>query len=230
MSIAFLGTGLMGTGFVMRQVALGERVNAWNRNPARASPLGAHGVRVFDSAADAVRGVARVHLSLADDASVDAVLEPLAGVLPEGTWLIDHTTTATTPTAARAARWRARGVRFVHAPVFMGPSNCHEGTGVLILSGERADCDEITPVLSRMTGKVVWLGEQPERAASYKLFGNLVLVGIAGVIGDVARLAHAVGIPPAEAMGLFTSFNPGATLPARAAKIAAGPWRARTCA
>ena len=224
MSIAFLGTGLMGTGFVLRQVALGERVHAWNRNPARARPLAAHGVQVFESAADAVRGVARVHVSLADDASVDAVLEPLAAVLPKGTWVVDHTTTATTPTAERAARWRARGVRFLHAPVFMGPANCHEGTGVLILSGDRAECDEITPVLARMTGKVVWLGEQPERAASFKLFGNLVLVGLAGVIGDVARLAHAVGIPPAEAMGLFSSFNPGAMLPARAAKIAAGPW------
>jgi 3-hydroxyisobutyrate dehydrogenase len=138
--------------------------------------------------------------------------------------VVDHTTTATTPTAERAARWRARGVRFLHAPVFMGPANCHEGTGVLILSGDRAECDEITPVLARMTGKVVWLGDQPERAASFKLFGNLVLVGLGGVLGDVARLAHAVGIPPTEAMGLFSSFNPGAMLPARAAKIAAGPW------
>lgn len=224
MSIAILGTGLMGTGFAMRQVALGERVNAWNRNPERARPLAASGVQVHASAADAVRGVERVHLSLADDASVDAVLEPLAPVLPPGAWILDHTTTATTPTAERVARWRARGVRFLHAPVFMGPSACHEGTGVMLLSGDRAQCDEITPALQRMTGKVVWLGEQPERAASYKLFGNLVLVGIAGVIGDVARLSHAVGIPPAEAMGLFASFNPGATLAARAAKIAAGPW------
>lgn len=224
MSVAFLGTGLMGTGFVARQVALGERVIAWNRNPARARPLASSGCQVVESAVDAVRGVDRVHLSLADDASVDAVLEPLAGVLPRGAWLIDHTTTATTPTAARAARWRDRGVRFVHAPVFMGPANCHEGTGVMLLSGDRADCEAITPVLQRMTGKVVWLGEEPERAASFKLFGNLVLVGLGGVIGDVARLAYAVGIPPVEAMGLFASFNPGAMLPARAAKIASGPW------
>jgi 3-hydroxyisobutyrate dehydrogenase len=75
-----------------------------------------------------------------------------------------------------------------------------------------------------MTGKLIWLGPQPERAASFKLFGNLTLIGLAGVLGDVCRLADAVGIPPAEAMGLFASFNPGAMLPARAAKIASGPY------
>jgi 3-hydroxyisobutyrate dehydrogenase len=79
-------------------------------------------------------------------------------------------------------------------------------------------------MLARMTGKVVWLGEAPERAASFKLFGNLTLIGLAGVLGDVARLAHSVGIPPAEAMTLFQSFNPGQMLAARAAKIASGPY------
>jgi 3-hydroxyisobutyrate dehydrogenase-like beta-hydroxyacid dehydrogenase len=41
-----------------------------------------------------VQGAERIHLSLSDDASVDAVLEPLAGVLPAGAWVVDHTTTA----------------------------------------------------------------------------------------------------------------------------------------
>jgi 3-hydroxyisobutyrate dehydrogenase len=94
----------------------------------------------------------------------------------------------------------------------------------MILSGDKTRCDALTPMLARMTGKVVWLGEAPERAASFKLFGNLTLIGLAGVLGDVARLAHSVGIPPAEAMTLFQSFNPGQMLAARAAKIASGPY------
>ena len=38
-----------------------------------------------------------------------AVLEPLAGVISKSTWIVDHTTTAVTPTAARSARWAGRG-------------------------------------------------------------------------------------------------------------------------
>jgi 3-hydroxyisobutyrate dehydrogenase len=224
MKIAFLGTGLMGAGFVTRMLAQGHEVAVWNRSAGKAAALEKLGARAFASAADAVRGVGRVHLMLADDAVVDAVLEPIADAVPADAWIVDHTTTATTPTAERAKQWAARGRRFVHAPVFMGPSNCVEGTGVMLLSGDRALCDAVTPMLAPMTGKILYLGPEPERAASFKLFGNLALIGIAGVLGDVARLADAVGIAPADAMGLFTAFNPGAMLPQRAAKIASGPY------
>ncbi len=224
MRIAFLGTGLMGTGFVTRMLAQGHEVAVWNRTPGKTGALEKLGARACASAADAVRGVERVHLMLADDAVVDAVLEPIVGAIPAEAWVIDHTTTATTPTAERAKRWAGRSQRFLHAPVFMGPSNCVDGTGVMLLSGDKARCDAATPMLAPMTGKVVWLGPEPERAASFKLFGNLTLIGLAGVLGDVCRLAHAVGIAPADAVGLFASFNPGAMLPGRAAKIASGPY------
>jgi 3-hydroxyisobutyrate dehydrogenase len=224
MKIAFLGTGLMGTGFVRRMLSQGHQVTVWNRSADKAQALEAHGARACASAAEAVSGVDRVHLMVADDAVVDAILEPIVDAIPAAAWIVDHTTTATTPTAERAKRWAARGRRFVHAPVFMGPANCFDGTGVMLLSGDKALCDAVTPLLEPMTGKLIWLGPQPERAASFKLFGNLTLIGLAGVLGDVCRLADAVGIPPAEAMGLFASFNPGAMLPARAAKIASGPY------
>ena len=97
MNVAFLGTGLMGTGFVRRLLAEGHAVTVWNRSPARAEALREHGAIAFADAADAVRGADRVHLSLADDASVDAVLEPLAAAIGATSWIIDHTTTATTP-------------------------------------------------------------------------------------------------------------------------------------
>ncbi len=224
MKIAFLGTGLMGTGFVTRMLAQGHEVAVWNRSAGKTGALAKLGARVCASPADAVGGVDRVHLMLSDDAVVDAVLEPIADAIPADAWIVDHTTTATTPTAERARRWAARGRRFVHAPVFMGPSNCAEGTGVMLLSGEKALCDAVTPMLAPMTGKLVWLGPEPERAASFKLFGNLTLIGLAGVLGDVCRLADAVGIAPAEAMKLFDAFNPGAMLPQRARKIAVGPY------
>lgn len=224
MRVAFFGTGLMGAGFVRRMIVNGHAVRVWNRSPAKAQALVQHGAIACATAADALHGAERIHLSLSDDASVDAVLEPLAGAIPESVWIVDHTTTAVTTTSERCARWQQRGRVFLHAPVFMGPANALEGTGVILLSGDKARCDALMPDLQAMTGKVVWLGAQPERAAAFKLFGNLTLIGMQGVFGDVARLAHAVGIAPADAMGLFNIFNPGATLPARAAKIATGPY------
>ncbi|HOM15506.1 MAG TPA: NAD(P)-binding domain-containing protein [Rubrivivax sp.] len=219
--IAFFGAGLMGTGFVKRARANGIEVNVWNRSPAKARALQPLGARAFDDPAAALAGVQRIHLSLADDASVDAVLEPLAGRIGADTWIVDHTTTAVRPTAERAARWAARGRVFQHAPVFMGPANAADGSGLMLVSGPRAQHDALLPALQRMTGTVHYVGEAPQRAAAFKLFGNLTLLGLLGLLGDVNRLAHAVGIDTKDAFSLFDQFNPGATLPARAARITA---------
>ena len=221
MKIAFLGTGLMGSGFVRRMRANGHDVNVWNRTAEKAYALEADGANAFADPAAAIAGVERIHLSLSDDAAVDAVLEPLASSIPKGAWIVDHTTTAVRPTAERSARWNARDRTFVHAPVFMAPANALEGTGLMLVSGEQARHDVLLPDLQKMTGTVVYLGEGPERAAAFKLFGNLAIIGITGVLGDVNRLAHAVGISTADAFSLFKHFNPGQTLPARAARIQA---------
>jgi len=222
MKIAFFGTGLMGSGFVRRLRATGHEVNVWNRSAGKARALEAEGAKAFDEPAAALAGAERIHLSLSDDASIDAVLEPIAAKIPKGTWIVDHTTTAVTPTAERVARWNSRDRIFVHAPVFMSPANALEGTGLMLISGEKSRHDALLQELEKMTGKVLYMGEAPERAAAFKLFGNLTLIGIMGVLGDVNRLAHSVGIPTSEAFSLFKQFNPGQLLPARAARIESG--------
>ena len=222
MKIAYFGTGLMGSGFVRHLLDLGHEVRVWNRRAGKARALESDGAHAFLDPSEAVRGVEQLHLTLADDASVDAVLEPIAPAIAASTWIVDHTTTAPTPTAERARRWDARGRRFVHAPVFMGPVNAREASGVMLVSGEKARYDSLRPTLETMTGTLVYLGEAPERAAAFKLFGNLTIISMIAALGDVNRLAAACGIPTAEAMGLFQQFNPGAWLPGRAAKLAAG--------
>lgn len=222
MKIAFFGTGLLGAGFVRHMLDLGHAVEVWNRSLGKARALEPDGARAWERPFEAVRGVEQLHLALSDDDAVDQVLEPLADALAPETWIVDHTTTAPTPTAERVRRWDARGRRYVHAPVFMGPANAREGSGLMLVSGQRARYEALRPSLEPLTGSLVYLGEAPERAAAVKLFGNLVLIGMTGLLGDVNRLAHALDVPAAEALGLFGQWNPGQLLPARAARIAAG--------
>lgn len=224
MKIAFLGVGLMGSGFVRHLLQNGYEVRVWNRSVDKARALEPAGARAFAEVAAAVKGVDRIHLSLSDDAAVDGVLEPLADAIPASTWIIDHSTTAPTLTVERTARWAGRGRVYIHAPVFAGPSNTAEGTGVMMISGDPAKCAAVMPELEKMASKVVNLGPKPGLAAAYKLFGNLTLIGITGLAADIVRLAHAVGVAPADAVALFKHFNPGEMLPARAAKVASGPY------
>jgi len=208
MKIAYYGTGLLGSGFVRSFLERGDEVRLWNRTKSKAHALVKEGGVVCDDPADAVRGVAAIHLTLADDASVDAVLEPLAGSIPKETLIVDHTTTAPTPTRERVARWRDRGIAFVHAPVFMGPKNAREATGIMMVSGDPGLRKRVKPSLERMTGQVVELGDDPGEAAAFKLMGNMMLVFTVAGLADMYRFADSMGIAPREAHKLFSFFMP----------------------
>jgi 3-hydroxyisobutyrate dehydrogenase len=206
--IAYFGTGLLGVGFVRKMLERGETVHVWNRTLEKARALEADGAKVFENPADAVKGAEQLHITLSDDASVDAVLEPLAGVIDKTTLIFDHTTTAPTPTAERIKRWAERGVTFLHTPVFMGPANAREATGLMLLSGPPELRERVKPLLAPMTGKVAEFGDDPARATAFKLLGNMMLVFVVSGLADGYRFASSLGISPQEAHTLFGEFMP----------------------
>ena len=220
--IAFFGMGLLGSNFVRSLRKRGEKVHVWNRTPSKARALESEGAKAFDDPAECARGAARVHLTLSDDAAVDEVLERARPGLAKDVVVVDHTTTSPTGTAARAARLAALGIAFQHAPVFMGPQNALESSGIMLASGDRARFDALAPELGKMTGKFVYFGSAPERAAAFKLFGNMFLMFITTGIADVLALAKALDIPGPEAMALFDLFNPAGMVGPRAKRILTG--------
>ncbi len=217
--IAWFGTGLLGAEFVRALRRRGDDVTVWNRTPEKARALEADGAHVAADPAEAARGANRIHVSLSDDAAVDDVLERARDGFGPGVTIVDHTTTSATGTAGRVARWDARGIPFLHAPVFMGPQNARESTGTMLASGDRARYEQLRPVLETMTGKVIYLGPDVERAAAFKLLGNLFLTFITAGITDLLALAKALGVGAEEAASLFDFFNPGTSMQARAARL-----------
>ncbi len=222
--IAFLGTGMLGSGFVRAQRRRGEVVAVWNRTPDRAVALEAYGAKAFEDPAEAVRGASRVHLSVSDDDAVDDILERARPGLEPDVVIVDHTTTTATGTAARAARWQERKIAFVHAPVFMGPQNALESTGVMLVSGDPTRIDQVAPALELMTGKLLRLGARPDAAAAFKLMGNCFLMFLTSGLAEMLMLAKITGIAPEDAVKLFDAFNPGTTIHARAKRMLDGNW------
>lgn len=219
--IAFFGMGLLGSNFVRAARRRGEEVHVWNRTPAKASALEADGAKAFADPAEAARGAARIHLTLSDDAAVDEVLERARPGYAPGVVIVDHTTTSPTGTRARAERLSADGVEFQHAPVFMGPQNALESTGLMLASGDAARVERLRPALEKMTGKLVYFGAEPERAASFKLFGNLFLMFMTAGVAEMLTLAKALDVKPEDAAALFEVFNPAATVGVRAKRMIA---------
>ena len=219
--IAFFGMGLLGSSFVRAALRRGEEVHVWNRSAAKASALEADGAKAFAEPADAAKGATRIHLTLSDDAAVDEVLERARPGYGPGVVIVDHTTTSPTGTRARAERWSGHGVEFQHAPVFMGPQNALEGSGIMLASGDPARVERLRPALEKMTGKLVYFGAEPERAASFKLFGNLFLMFMTAGVAEMLTLAKALDVKPEDAAALFDVFNPATSVSARAKRMIA---------
>jgi 3-hydroxyisobutyrate dehydrogenase len=225
-TVGFLGTGLLGSGMVERMLHQNNTVTVWNRTASKARALEPHGARVAATPGDAVAEAARVHMTLPDDAVVDEIVESIRGRLRRDALVIDHSTTSPRGTAARVPRLNAAGIRFLHAPVFMSPQMARDGVGIILASGPQAVFEEARPALEQMTGEVWYIGEQPDRAAAYKIFGNSMIFVIAAGITDVFAMAKGLGIAPADALAVFSKFQPAGVIKARGEKMARGDFSA----
>ncbi len=225
-TVGFLGTGLLGSGMVERMLRRGDAVTVWNRTASKARALEPIGARVAATPGDAVAGAERVHLTLPDDAIVDEILETVRPQLKKGVVVIDHSTTSPAGTRKRVPRLNGAGIKFIHAPVFMSPQMARDGVGFVLVSGPRAVYEEARGELEKMTGEVWYIGEEPDRAAAYKIFGNSMLFVIAAGVVDVFAMAKGLGIPPAEALAVFSKFQPGGVIKARGEKMARGDFSA----
>ncbi|MGH7707555.1 MAG: NAD(P)-dependent oxidoreductase [Vulcanimicrobiaceae bacterium] len=223
--IAWLGAGMMGAGFVEGLRRRGEAVTVWNRTAAKAIELERFGATAVGDPIDAVRGAKRVHVILSDDAAVDALLDQLVGAIPSDAIVVDHTTTAPRPTAARIARCPERGIAYLHAPVFMSPQGCRDGTGLMLVAGPRERYERVADPLRKMTGDLWYVGERGDKAAVLKLVGNQMLLFTIAGLGDALALARSADVEPADAIEVFAHFNVAAGLQFRGKKLVHGDLR-----
>ena len=221
-AIAFLGTGLLGSGLAEAAARRGETVTVWNRTADKARALEPFGIRVAATPADAVRDAARVHLVLRDDAVVEEVVAALRPGLSPSAIIVDHTTTQPALTAERATRLNAEGVRYLHCPVFIGPAAARLGEGAILAAGPAELFEAVRPALESMAKKVKYFGERPDLAAAYKLFGNTFIIGLSALVADVFAVAAGSGVSPLESLDVLDVLNPATTIAGRGRNMAKG--------
>lgn len=221
-NIAFLGTGLLGAAFAEAAAKRGDRVTVWNRSPEKARALEAFGVAIAMTPADAVRGAARVHLVLKDDAVVEEVIAAARAGLAADAVLIDHSTTLPALTAQRATRLAADGLKYLHCPVFMTPTAARSAKGSMLASGPRAIFDDVAAALAAMTGRLEYQGERSDLAAAKKLFGNALILSLSATLADMLTLAQATGVDGQAAIDLAQLFDLNGMVAMRGGGMAQG--------
>src|SRR3954468_6468890 len=84
LTVAVLGTGLMGEPIARNLARAGIAVRAWNRTRAKAEPLAKDGVTVCDEAAEAVAGADVVITMLLDGPAVERVMTEALPAMADG--------------------------------------------------------------------------------------------------------------------------------------------------
>jgi 3-hydroxyisobutyrate dehydrogenase-like beta-hydroxyacid dehydrogenase len=108
----------------------------------------------------------------------------------------------------------------------MSPQMCRTAGGMMLAAGPRAIFEEVEPALAKMTGTVDYLGERPDLAVAFKLFGNAMILAITGGLADVFAMAKNLDIAAPEAHALFSKFSPAGVLAYRGLAMSKGDYRA----
>jgi len=196
MKIAFIGTGTMGGPMLANLVKKGFAVTAYDIVPAALQAAVKAGAIAAPSSADAARGADLVVTMLPSSSHVESVYLGKGGVLEgaaAGKLCVDMSTIDPGVSRRVAEAVRAKGVRFIDAPVSGGVPKAIDGTLAIMIGGDARDVDEARPALSAMGANIIHVG--PVGAGEVAKLCNNLIAGVAAVaVSEAFRIAEAFGV------------------------------------
>ncbi len=184
---AFVGLGVMGFPMAGHIARAGHAVTVYNRTADKATQWTTkHGGRAAESPARAAADAELVMLCVGNDDDVRAVALGADGALSTmkaGTILVDHTTASATVDREVYAAAKARGVRFLDAPVSGGQAGAENGKLTIMVGGDADAFAQVEPVLSCYGRAVTLMGG----AGSGQLTKMVNQICIAGLVQGLSE-------------------------------------------
>jgi 3-hydroxyisobutyrate dehydrogenase-like beta-hydroxyacid dehydrogenase len=197
MSVACLGLGRIGAGIAGSVQNAGYRLVVYNRTPQKTQPLVAAGATAARSPREAAAEADVLITCLMDDRSVldnmtgeDGIL---AGMRP-GAIHIGTSTITPKATTRLAEMHAAHGSYYVAGPVAGHPVQAAAGKLITFVAGRPEAIERCRPVLEAYTAKIILLGDEPARAASFKLVVNFFAACLLETFGEAFVFAEKQGL------------------------------------
>ncbi|MER6799762.1 NAD(P)-dependent oxidoreductase, partial [Amycolatopsis mediterranei] len=190
MTVAFLGTGIMGAPMAANIAKAGLDVRVWNRTREKAEPL-SDVAAVADSAASAADGADTLVTMLADGPAVAEAFE--AASPASGTLWLQMSTVGLDWTDRLAALAEQAGVVFVDAPVLGTRQPAEQAQLQVLASGPEEARPKATPVFDAVAIKTQWLGPAGN-GSRLKLVLNAWVLALNYVSAECLGLARALGL------------------------------------
>jgi 3-hydroxyisobutyrate dehydrogenase-like beta-hydroxyacid dehydrogenase len=225
-TVAVVGLGRMGSRIARRLLDAGYFVIVWNRTPARAEDLVAHGAEQVATPAEAASRADAVMTMLADAAALQAVTEGTDGIaagVDDATTVIEMSTVGP-PAISRLAAALPAG-RLLDAPVLGSLPEAEAGKLRIFVGGSDELVEEWTRLLS-VLGSPLHVGPLGAGAAA-KLVANTTLLGTLGVLGEALALADGLGLSRDTAFEILASTPLAAQAERRRPSLESGDYPAR---
>src|SRR5438309_621140 len=196
MKIGFIGLGIMGSRMAANLQKHGHSLVVFNRTREKAEPLMAKGATWADSPAALAPKVDMIFTMLAHPDAVEEAALSNDGFLrhpqPGQMW-IDCSTVNPSFSRKMAAEAKARGVRFLGAPVTGSKGQAESAKLTFWVGGEPSDLETYRPLLECMGNRIVYCGGAGT-GASLKMVLNQLM--------GTAMAAFAEGLVLGESLGL----------------------------
>jgi 3-hydroxyisobutyrate dehydrogenase len=193
LTVAFLGTGVMGAPMARNIARSGLTVRAWNRTTERARPLENDGATVVERAEDAVAGADVAVTMLADaDATIDVAETILPALGPDAIW-VQAGTIGIDPIEHCIELAQRQGRTIIDAPVLGTLKPAEDGKLTVLASGPDDAIERCSPVFRAIGHKTLRVGEAGQ-GTRLKLAVNAWVLALTQGTAEAVALAKGLGI------------------------------------
>ncbi len=195
--VAFLGLGVMGFPMAGHLAKAGHKVAVYNRTPAKSFDwVEKFGGNRAETPAACVTGADIVFACVGRDDDVRAIATGPDGAfhaMAKGTIFVDHTTTSAVLARDLDAEARARGLRFVDAPVSGGQAGAENGKLTIMCGGALDDYAVIEPVIASYAKMSRLLGPAGSGQLA-KMVNQICIAGLVQALAEGLAFAQAAGL------------------------------------
>jgi len=203
MTIALLGTGLLGRAIAERLQSVGHRVTTYNRTTTKALPLQACGITVVTRPERAMAQADCVVLMLADAAAIRAVLlTPASLEVLRGKSVIQMGTIAQKESLALQAEIERVGGSYCEAPVLGSLAEAQTGTLFVMVGGSEEQFVQWGPLFRSLSREPRLVGPVG-KAASLKLALNQLIAAEISAFALSLGLVQRAGVPVETFMAIL---------------------------
>lgn len=197
LSVAVLGTGLIGAGVARNLARKGFAVRAWNRTAEKAQVLKSDGVEPFNMAAEAARDADIIVTVLKDGPAVsEAIAAALPGLRKGAIWL-QLSTVGGEAITSLASFAEENGIVLYDAPVQGTRQPAEQGKLVILASGPEDGRKIAQSVFDAIGQRTLWVSDKPGASSRLKLALNAFVFALTHGTAETLAIAKALGVDPA---------------------------------